>query len=155
MEVVLGLVDMLDHELSYPPYVAPARCGEEAPMRRNIGVAELLIEWVVRLPAHRHHVPQQAVDDLAHEAEQRVGIGRGQYLVKVQIFLALRPRLPLARGRRRARLDALLERREVLLRQVWHGAGGKFRFERPAYRVDLRYIELRAAGAPARGPERD
>jgi hypothetical protein len=56
MEVVLGFVDMLDHELPYP-----ARCGEEAPMRRHIGIAELLIVRMVRLQAHRHHVAQQAV----------------------------------------------------------------------------------------------
>ena len=141
MHVALGLVDMLDHELAHLLRIAAPRRRQQPPVRRDIGLAKLVALRMVRI-AHRHRVAQQVVDDLAHEAQQQVGIGRGQHVVEVQVLLPLRQRLLGAGGMRRAGLDAALQRREVLLGEMRHGAGRQLGLEQAAHGVDLRHVEL-------------
>ena len=141
VHVALGLVDMLDHELAHLLGIAAPRRRQQPPVRRHVGLAKLMARGMVRI-AHRHRVAQQVVDHLAHEAQQHVGIGGGQHVVEVQVLLALRQRLLGAHRMRRAGLDAALQRREMLLGEMRHGAGRQLGLEQAAHGVDLRHVEL-------------
>ena len=69
---------------------------------------------------------QQVVDHAAHEAQQDVGIGVGQDVVEVQVFLPLCQGLLRIGRMRSAESDASLQRREMRLGQMRHGTGREF-----------------------------
>ena len=71
MNVMLGLVDVLDHELAYPVGIATPRLRQQSPVRRHIGLPERVARRRV-LIAHRHREAQQVVDDLARAAATHV-----------------------------------------------------------------------------------
>ena len=80
-----GLVDMVQHQLAHLRGIATSRRCQKLAVRRHVGVAQLLIGGMCGLITHRHQVPQQVIDDLAHEAQDTVGIGRGEDVVAVSI----------------------------------------------------------------------
>ena len=141
MNVMLGLVDMLGHELAHLLRIAAPRRRQQSPVRRHIGLPKLVARRRV-LVAHRHREAQQVIDDLAHEAQQQVGVGRGQHVVEVQVLLPLHKRLLGAGGMRRAGLDAAFQRGEMLLGEMRHRAGRQLGLEQAAHGVDLRHVEL-------------
>ena len=140
--MALGLVDMRDHELAHALDVAAPRRRQQALVRGHVGLAELLVGPGARPVVHGHAVAQQMIDHLAHEAQQHVGIGGGQHVVEVQVLLALHQRLFLACRLRRTGGDAAFQRREMLLRQVRHGAGRQLGLEQAAHGIDLRHVHF-------------
>jgi Beta-lactamase len=100
--------------------VTTSRRFQQAAVSGDIGVTELLISWMRRLVAQGHEMAQQVIDQLAHEAKQRIGIGCGQHIVEVKVFLPLRASMSVICGHRRAGVNAM----PLLVSQ-----GGKLVFE--------------------------
>lgn len=116
-----GLVDMVRHQLAHLRGIATSRRRQKLAVCRHVGVAQLLIGGMCGLITHCHEVPQHMIDDLAHEAQDTVGIRRGEDVVEVQVFATLMHGLRLARRRGRAGLDAVFQRLEVGVGEMGHG----------------------------------
>jgi hypothetical protein len=72
-----SLIDMVEHKAPHLFGVAPSRRREQTAMSRVVSVAEPLVGGMSWLIAQSHEVTQQPIDDLAHEAKQRIRVGCG------------------------------------------------------------------------------
>jgi len=77
------LIDMVQHQFADFRGIATPRRRQKFSVCRDVRFAQLLVRGMGGLIAHSHQVAQQMIDDLAHEAQHPIGIGRGEDVMEV------------------------------------------------------------------------